>query len=42
MTFCVIGVIEILLFLFQPPIVIINITVVRARELEAKDADGKN
>lgn len=27
-------------FLFQPPIIILNVTVIKARDLEAKDADG--
>lgn len=26
--------------LFQPPIIILNVTVIKARDLEAKDADG--
>ena len=30
-----------LYFLFQPPILILQLTVIEARNLEAKDADGK-
>ena len=30
-----------LCFLFQPPILILQLTVIEARNLEAKDADGK-
>ena len=29
-------------FLFQPPILILQLTVIEARNLEAKDADGKS
>ena len=29
------------IFLLQPPILILNITVIEARSLEAKDADGE-